>query len=132
MGHKIIVIDDDVDFAAQVKLALEAKGYEVLTAASAAAAMSVLDGGFEPDGMILDVMMGGRAEGMIFARRLRKIERHRSIPILMLTGMREATGFGPIKDDPRDPVFLPVDLFLEKPVKQEQLLAKVEELLAAR
>ncbi|MBI5481781.1 MAG: response regulator transcription factor [Deltaproteobacteria bacterium] len=131
MARKILVIDDDPDLVAMIKLGLEAKGFEVATAASGKDAMAVLDGGFGPDGIVLDVMMAGRADGMIFARQLRKNAAHKHIPILMLTGMREATGFGPIKDDPRDPVFLPVDVFLEKPIKRDVLLAKIEELLAA-
>jgi hypothetical protein len=34
-----------------------------------------------------------------------------------------------VKDDPRDPVFLPVDEFLEKPVLPETLLSKLEKVL---
>jgi DNA-binding response OmpR family regulator len=126
---RILLIDDDQTFTTTVKLVLENKGYEVHVAASADAAMKQLDGGVKPDAMILDVLMSGRAEGILFARSVRKHEAHKGIPILMLTGMRGATGFGPVKDDPRDPVFLPVDEFLEKPVLPETLLSKLEKVL---
>ncbi|MBI4703048.1 MAG: response regulator [Deltaproteobacteria bacterium] len=132
MASRILIVDDDADFVAMTKLALEAAGYEVGAAVSGDDAMTVLDGGFKADGMILDVMMAGRADGMIAARKLRKHPTYKSIPILMLTGMRQATGFAPIKDDPRDPVFLPVDVFLEKPVTREKLVAAVQDLLAAK
>jgi len=132
MAHKILMIDDDPDFVSAVKLILENAGYEVHTAANAAEAEAVLDKGFRPDGMILDVMMSGKGEGIIFARKIRKNASHKDIPILMLTGMREATGFQPIKDDPRDPVFLPVDIYLEKPVKPEILLKKLEQMLGGK
>lgn len=132
MTHKILMIDDDPDFVSAVKLILENAGYEVHTAANAAEAEAVLDKGFRPDGMILDVMMSGKGEGIIFARRIRKNATHKHIPILMLTGMREATGFQPIKEDPRDPVFLPVDIYLEKPVKPEILLKKLEQMLGGK
>lgn len=128
----ILLIDDDRDFVLSVKLILENNGYEVHTAANAAEAEAVLDKGVRPDGMILDVMMSGRGEGMIFARKIRKNAAYKDIPILMLTGMRNATGFGPIKDDPRDPVFLPVDIYLEKPVLPDTLLKKLEEMLASQ
>lgn len=132
MPQTILLIDDDRDFVSMVKLILENKGYKVHTAANAAAAEAVLERGVRPDGMILDILMGGKGEGFIFARKIRKNVAHRDIPILMLTGMREATGFRPIKDDPRDPVFLPVDVYLEKPVLPETLLNKLEEMLASK
>jgi DNA-binding response OmpR family regulator len=132
MAKTILLIDDDRDFVSMVKLILETNGYGVHTAANAAEAEAVLDKGVRPDGMILDIMMSGRGEGMIFARKMRKNAAYKDIPILMLTGMRSATGFGPIKDDPRDLFFLPVDIYLEKPVLPETLLKKVEEMLAGR
>ena len=130
MAHKILIIDDDKDFVSAVKLILENAGYATFTAGNAAEAEALLDTGVRPDGMILDVMMSGKGEGFIFARKIRKKDAYRDIPILMLTGMREATGFQPIKDDPRDPVFLPVDVYLEKPVQPEVLLQKLEQMLS--
>ena len=132
MAETILLIDDDRDFASMVKLILEDKGYKVYTAANATDAEAVLERGVRPDGMILDVMMAGKGEGFIFARKIRKNAAYKNIPILMLTGMRQATGFQPVKDDPRDPVFLPVDAYLEKPVLPETLLKKIEELLRVR
>ncbi len=132
MKRKILFIDDDRDFVAMVKLILETKGFDVVTAGSGEEAFKILDGKYLPDAMILDVMMAGRADGIIFARRIRKQDAYRDVPILMLTGMRQATGFGPMKADPTDPVFLPVDVFLEKPVLPETLLSKIEGMLAAK
>jgi CheY-like chemotaxis protein len=132
MARKVLVIDDDADLVAMIKMALEGHGFEVAAATSGEAALQVLDGGFRADGLVLDVMMAGRADGIIFARKLRKNDKYKSIPILMLTGMREATGYGPLKDDPRDPVFLPVDVFLEKPIKQADLVARMDEMLGGR
>jgi len=132
MAKAILLIDDDRDFVSMVKLILENKGYDVLTAANAAAAEAALEKGPRPDGMILDVMMSGKGEGIIFARKIRKNAAYKDIPILMLTGMRQATGFGPIQDDPRDPTFLPVEIYLEKPVLPEVLLQKLEEMLGGK
>jgi CheY-like chemotaxis protein len=132
MADQILIIDDDSDFVSAVKLILENAGYRVYTAGNAAEAEFLLDKGIRPDGMILDVMMSGKGEGFIFARKVRKNAACKDIPILMLTGMREATGFQPIRDDPRDPVFLPVDVYLEKPVQPEVLLQKLEQMLSGR
>jgi len=132
MAETILFVDDDRDFVAMVKLILESKGYKVHTAANAAGAEAVLNQGIRPDGMILDVMMSGKGEGIIFARKIRKNAATKDIPILMLTGMRQATGFRPIQEDPRDPAFLPVEVFLEKPVLPEVLLKKLKEMLGGK
>jgi len=130
MAATLLLIDDDRDFVSMVKLILESKGYTVHTAVNAADAEATLDKGVRPDGIILDVMMSGKGEGLILARKMRKNSAYKDVPILMLTGMRQATGFQPVKDDPRDPVFLPVDIYLEKPVLPETLLKNLEEMLA--
>jgi CheY-like chemotaxis protein len=84
-----------------------------------------------PDAISLDIMMGRGAEGFIFARKMRKDPRFARIPILMLTSMREQTGF----DFPGErihPKFLPVDEYIEKPIEPQSLLEKIEQLLAGK
>ena len=82
------------------------------------------------DLIILDVMMNSMDEGFQFAYKLRQDEATKSIPILMSTGVSEASGFkfDPDKDN-EDGNYMPVDGYLEKPPKSEELLAKVAELL---
>jgi hypothetical protein len=73
-------------------------------------------------------MMENKAAGIIISRQLRKNPKFHKLPILMLSGIREQTGFyfpGELKNDH----FLPVNEFLEKPALPEILLEKVEELL---
>lgn len=123
---KILIIDDDIDFVASIKVVLETK-YDVLTAYSGEDGWRMLDE--MPDLIILDVLMDKRGEGFIFSRKMRKDVKYSKIPILMLTGMREQTGFFFPKDDPRDEKFLPVEEFVEKPVSPKDLLEKVEKLL---
>ena len=84
-----------------------------------------------PDAIILDIMMGRGAEGLIFTRKMRKDPRFAGIPILMLTSMREQTGF----DFPGEcihPKFLPVDEYVEKPIESQVLLEKIEQLLVKK
>ncbi len=52
------------------------------------------------------------------------------MPILMLTSMRERTGFRFPGGEAQHPKFLPVDEFLEKPVAPPDLLDKIKPLLA--
>lgn len=124
---KILIIDDDEDFVAAIKTVLESKPYQVKVAYSSQEGLSRLKNE-KPDLIILDVMMEGKAAGFLLAREIRKSSEFVTIPILMLTGMREQTGFffpGQVKH----PVFLPVDEFVEKPIEPANLLSKVEEML---
>ena len=126
----ILIIDDDPDFVEIAKAILEAKQYEVMFAYSPEEGLAKLEEEM-PDVIILDVMMGKGAEGFIFARNLRKDPRFAKIPILMLTSMREQTGF----DFPGERIhskFLPVDDYIEKGVEPQILLEKIERQLGRR
>lgn len=124
----ILIIDDDPDFVRITRMILETKQYKVSCAYNADEGFAKLEEGI-PDAIILDIMMGRGAEGFIFARKIRKDPCFAGIPILMLTSMREQTGF----DFPGErihPKFLPVDEYIEKPIEPKILLEKIEGLLA--
>ena len=126
----VLIIDDDEDFTESTRLTLEAHGYAVLSAHDAKSGFSKLAEG-KPDLVILDMMMEGKGAGFIFSRKMRKDPQYARVPILMLTGMREATGFD-FPGKAKDSVFLPVDEFVEKPVEPKLLLAKIVKLLNKR
>ena len=126
----ILIIDDDPDFVEVTKVILETKQYNVESAGNP-------DEGWErlqkelPDLLILDVMMGRGADGFIMARKIRKEPRFDEMPILMLTSMREQTGF----DFPGERIhskFLPVDDYIEKGGEPKVLLEKIEQQLAKK
>jgi DNA-binding response OmpR family regulator len=126
----ILIIDDDPNFVRITRMILETKQYKVICAYNADEGFAKLEEG-TPDVIILDIMMGKGAEGFIFARKMRKDPRFARIPILMLTSMREQTGF----DFPGErihPKFLPVDEYIEKPIEPQALFEKVEGLLARK
>ncbi len=126
----ILIIDDDPDFVEVTKVILETRQYNVTYAHTPDEGWAKMEAE-SPDAIILDVMMGRGAEGFIFARKMRKDARFDKIPILMLTSMREQTGF----DIPGDRIhakFLPVDDYIEKGVEPQVLLDKIEQLLAKK
>ena len=124
----ILIIDDESEFVEILRTILAAKQYEVSCAYSADEGFSKLEKE-SPDVIILDVMMEKDADGFIFARKIRKDSRFAEIPILMLTAMREKTGFG-FPGERIHPKFLPVDQYVEKPIEPQVLLEKIEFLLA--
>ena len=124
---KILIIDDDNDFAEATKIILESRNYEVISADNTKEGLLLLENE-NPDLLILDNMMENKAAGIIISRQVRKNPKFEKLPILMLTGMREQTGFF-FPDEPKHSRFLPVNEFLEKPTPPEILLEKVEKLL---
>ena len=124
----ILIIDDDPDFVDITKVILETKDYHVDSAGNPEEGWARLEAAV-PDLLILDVMMGKGADGFIMAREIRKDSRFAGMPILMLTSMREQTGF----DFPGERIhskFLPVDDYVEKGVEPKVLLEKIEQQLA--
>lgn len=128
--HKILIIDDDPDFVEVTKVLFETRQYSVSAAYDPEEGFAKLEEEV-PDALILDVMMGKGADGFIVARKIRKDSRFDKMPILMMTSMREQTGF----DFPGERIhstFLPVDDYVEKGVEPQVLLDKVEQLLAGK
>ena len=124
---KILVVDDDIDIRDSLQAILEGEDYEVETAAGKKEGWEKVKAG-KPDLMILDVMMATWQDGFEMARELKKDPEFSSIPILMLTGVKDRTGID-FKSSARDDEWNPVETFLEKPIQPDVLIAEIEKLL---
>jgi len=124
---RLLMIDDDPDFVEVIVSILEKADYEV-------DAKYNPDEGFEAlktgtyDLLLLDVLMGRGAEGIMIARKIGDDKKLRETPILIITGMREQIAFL-FPGQPVHPSFVPVDELIEKPVEPDLLLEKVSTLL---
>ena len=129
---RILMIDDDPDIVFAVRMPLEACGHEFFSAGSGREGLEKVKS-VRPDLILLDVMMESFTEGFHVSLALRdpspdsEFAPFRKIPILMLTSIHTTTA---LRFEP-DIDYLPVDAFLEKSASPEELLAKVNELLAA-
>ncbi len=123
----ILLIDDDEDICLAVKALLESRDYNVEMASTKEEGLKKFSS-IKPDLAILDVMMVSWQDGFELARELKKDPDLKNIPILMLTGVEDKTGFE-FKSTAGDPEWLPVEGFLDKPVEPEVLLAEVKKLL---
>jgi CheY-like chemotaxis protein len=126
MPQKVLIIDDDVDIVEAEKFILENRGYEVIQAFDGSEGYRKIKEE-HPDIIILDVMMATPDEGFGITRKLRNDPELASLPIVMVTSVGKVTGF---KFDPeRDKDLVPVDEYLEKPIKPDELLSAVERAL---
>jgi CheY-like chemotaxis protein len=128
-GCKIVLlVDDDADFVEATMALLETAGYEVLHAATGAEGIAVARQ-IRPALMILDVMMATDTEGIEVSRQIKDLPELADMPVILLTGIREAMALptGLVPDDD----WLPVRAILEKPVAPAKLLAVVQETIEA-
>lgn len=124
---KILIIDDDPDITEAMKVVLESENYQVGSADSGESGLKKVKID-KPDLIILDIMMETGDKGFDVARALKKDKNYKDIPILMLTAIKQKTGLD-FKKEAGDEVWLPVDDYVEKPLKPEELLSKVARLL---
>jgi len=124
---RILIVDDDPDITEAMRVVLENRGYQVDSAADGTKALKRIEAQ-RPDLIILDVMMTTPQEGFTLARSLKQEPATQAIPILMLTAVKDKTGID-FKPEAGDASWLPVDEFLDKPVRPDVLVQKVEALL---
>ena len=125
---KILIIDDDADFAESIKVILEAKGYRVFSAANRDDGLAKIKE-LMPDLIIMDVMLEKMSDGFDLSRKLKSEEKYKKIPLLMLTAIGDKTGFK-FSAVAGDKIWLPVDDYAEKPIKPEELISRIERLLS--
>lgn len=129
---KILIIDDDPDLVESMRITLEANDYQVFSAGNGTEGLRLTKEAF-PDLIVLDVMMDSITEGFQVSQQLRsrdpqsEYRAYSKIPILMLTGISEKMHMKFSPEDDED--YLPVDEFIEKPIRFETLLEKVKTLI---
>jgi len=121
---RVLLVDDDRDFVEMNKAVLEKQGYIVDSAFNGEEGL-IKAMEFCPDLIILDVMMTTKNEGFNVTHELRNHSATEEIPILMLTAVNKEVPYHFEKDE----TWLPVDMFLEKPVSPAQLIEEVKILL---
>jgi len=127
---KIYIIDDDRDIVESMSMVLEANGYEV-TAQYNDENVTLNVSQYNPDLIILDVMFpeNGSA-GFEIARDLKKENNLTNIPIIMLSAVNERGIYlGRFTNQDIDESWLPISIFLDKPVQPKELLLQVKSIL---
>ena len=124
---RILLVDDDADITASSAAVLEAEGYEVHSAQDGASGIEKAKS-IKPDLMILDVMMAHDTEGFDVSRDVAKIPELKDMPVILLTGIREAKNL-PFGFEP-DKAWLPVKVVLEKPVDPAKLIEEVKKYIS--
>ena len=117
---KVLIVDDEVKNIKLLKGILFSENYRIYEASSGEAAIDLVHS-IRPDLILLDVMMPG-ISGFEVCRQLKQDEKTKTIPIIMVTALRE-------KEDRLKALESGGDDFLSKPVDSTEVVVRVKSLL---
>ena len=121
----IVIIDDNSDYLFTMKTFLTRNGFEVETADDGETGIALIREK-HPDLIMLDVMMETTYSGFEVCRQIRNDPELKKTTIFGISGMQDELG---IKFDKyEDAEYFSPDVFFDKPVDKEALLAKINEL----
>ena len=115
---RVLVIDDEDDVLALLRELLERAGFAVTTARSGEEGLAYLQGGLEPELLLLDVSMPG-IDGWGVLERVRAAS---DVPVVMLTA--RTSEFDKVRG-----LRAGADDYVAKPFGRQELLARIEALL---
>ena len=117
---KVLVVDDEEDMQKLVKIRLEQEGFVVITASDGEKGIKAAELEM-PDLIIMDIMMPNM-DGYSCLKEVRKIQKIKDTPVLMLSGKEE--------EKIRDLfAFQKISGYMEKPFELDNLVAKIKEIL---
>ncbi len=117
---RILLVDDDAEIVESMKIALTAKGYEILVARDGNQGLAMAERD-SPSLLILDMMMPKRS-GFLVLEKLRRTQKD-PMRIIMITA-NEGSRHKAYAE------MLGVDDYIRKPFAMDKLLDSVERLLA--
>ena len=124
----VLLVDDDEDVIAQLKLLFETDGFRVRSAASRAdGEEALLDG--RPDLCVFDLMMEEMDAGFVLADAAKRM--YPGVPVILLTAVASVTGMDFRPRSAGAGAWVKADAILDKPVRPEQMRAEVRKVLSA-
>ena len=116
---RVLLVEDDRSVRRYLEVTLQRAGYDVITAGDGLEAMKVALG--SPVDLVLTDAVMPHMSGQEFARFMRTTPKLSHIPIVLLTGQENKQAMAPAEKL--------VDVFLNKPVKIEELKSCLADLL---
>jgi len=127
---KILVIDDDPDFIEAVSPILNSANYEVIKASSPDEGKTKILAE-KPDLVLLDIMMDSLFDGFSLCHNIKTAEEFQSVkdtPIIHVSAVKEMTGSRFQFEGDEQGMQGPDD-YIDKPVKPDDLLSRIDKLI---
>lgn len=119
---RLLLVDNDREFAREMKIALEKQGFELLHCHTAREAWETVE--FEEPGLVIsEVMLENHDSGFQLAKQIKGDPRFKMIPVILLTDLKRKTGYE--FDFERDGYWMKADDYLEKPISVSELTSLI-------
>lgn len=125
-NRTVLIVDDDVDFSAQMRIFLESDGYDVISFNTSAEAESYFASN-RPDIAIFDLMIEHYDSGFVLGYHIKK--KYPDVPVIIATGVANETGYKFTGDEGGRSSWTQADLVMDKGIRPDQLLGEVRRLL---
>jgi DNA-binding response OmpR family regulator len=120
LSNKILIVDDEPGIVLALQFLMEQQGFNVMTAQSGEFALELILQ-YNPDLVLLDIMLPG-IDGWEVCEIIRLNPDYRNIKVIFLTAKRSEV-------DIAKGVALGGDAYITKPFSNDELVAKVKEVL---
>jgi CheY-like chemotaxis protein len=127
---KILIIDDDPDFRDAVTPILESALYDVVNASNPEEGKKKIFSE-KPDLILLDIMMDSLFDGFSLCHAIKTSKEYKEfndIPIIFVSAVKEVTG-SRFQFKGEEQGMVGPDDYIDKPVKPDDLLSRIEKLL---
>ncbi|MGA8239841.1 MAG: response regulator [Desulfobacterales bacterium] len=125
LQKRILVVDDEPDFAAIVQGNLEKEGFEVEVAYNGVEGLQKVQSN-PPDAIVLDVMMPEK-DGYVVCKELKEDDKYCNIPIILLTAV--ASHVTSTRYTHREGMSTEADDYIAKPASAEEITKSLKRLL---
>ena len=115
---KVLIVDDDTDILESLKYTFEILGF-IPRATGKGEEVSVLISEFNPDIILLDVLLSG-IDGRNICKELKTNDKTKHIPIVMISAHPDAE---------KSTIEAGADAFLAKPFEVDELMEQVNKLI---
>jgi len=127
---KIMIIDDDPDFRDAITPILQSSLYQVVTASNPKEGKEKILAE-KPDLILLDIMMDSLFDGFSLCHAIKTANEFKDVadtPVIFVSAVKEMTG-SLFQFNCEDQGLCGRDDYIDKPVKPDDLLARIEGLL---
>lgn len=125
LQKRILIVDDEPDFAAIVQGNLEKEGFEVDVAYNGIEGLEKVQSN-PPDAIVLDVMMPEK-DGYVVCKELKGDDKYCDIPIILLTAV--ASHVTSTRYTHREGMSTEADDYIAKPASAEEITKSLKRLL---
>ena len=128
-GKRIVLIEDDPDMHAAIRMILEPQGFCITCCSTGPEGLEAVRQE-RPDLILLDIMLSSPSEGFHLSYEMKQDEALAKIPIIMISAIGETMGMDFAKELGSE--YVQAEVFLEKPLDAAKLREAVAKVLSGQ